>query len=239
METFDTKFGKITLRSNETHIIKPFRKGGYWDIRKMQKCLKMIDTNRNILEIGGHAGTSTIFYANFIKGDITVYEPQKKMYDLLKLNIHQNKLDNRIKAIHGAMFCCIGTANMNDKSGIRAPLDDNVKSNYGGVSIGEKGEEVNLTTIDTEPLNNIGFIHCDAEGSENFIFSKGINLIKRDRPFILYECNSEFSPACYKKMCRIYPQFSVESKFSIKDYCMDVLNYKECIKWYNDYFLIP
>jgi hypothetical protein len=36
-------------------------------------------------------------------------------------------------------------------------------------------------------FENIGFIHCDAQGSENFIFSKSIDTIRRCRPVILYE----------------------------------------------------
>lgn len=28
-------------------------------------------------------------------------------------------------------------------------------------------------------LDNIGYIHCDAQGAENFIFSKGLETIKK------------------------------------------------------------
>ena len=38
-------------------------------------------------------------------------------------------------------------------------------------------------------LDNIGYIHCDAQGSENFIFSKALETIKKYRPVIYYENN--------------------------------------------------
>ena len=38
-------------------------------------------------------------------------------------------------------------------------------------------------------LDDIGYIHCDAQGAENFIFSKGMETIRKYRPVILYENN--------------------------------------------------
>ncbi len=43
---------------------------------------------------------------------------------------------------------------------------NNFKSKYG------------IITLDDIVLDDIGLIHCDAQGAENFIFSKGIDKIK-------------------------------------------------------------
>lgn len=48
-------------------------------------------------------------------------------------------------------------------------------------------------------LDNIGFIHCDAQGAENFIFSKALDTINKYRPVILYE-NNECLENIYIKM---------------------------------------
>jgi hypothetical protein len=41
--------------------------------------------------------------------------------------------------------------------------------------------------LDDLDLENIGYIHCDAQGAEPFIFSCGKQFIKKHRPIILYE----------------------------------------------------
>ena len=85
METFETDYGKLSLYSNETYITKAFQ-DGYWDIDNLLNVREYIDPKKNILEIGGHCGTSTIVYSSFLDSSskIYVYEPQKRMFDLLK-----------------------------------------------------------------------------------------------------------------------------------------------------------
>ena len=89
MDTFDTKHGKITLLKNEAYISSSFKSGGYWDIDTLLKLKEYIDPNRNILEIGGHCGTSTVIYASFLNDNnlVHVFEPQKNLHDILLQNI--------------------------------------------------------------------------------------------------------------------------------------------------------
>ena len=91
METYNTNYGLITLYKNDVYIGEKFKQGGYWDIDTLLKLRKYIDPNRNILEIGGHYGTSSIIYASFLnEKKLYVYEPQRNMYNLLVQNINQN-----------------------------------------------------------------------------------------------------------------------------------------------------
>ena len=73
-QTFETSYGKITLYQNDVYIIRSFLKGKYYDLEKLLKLQKYIDPGRNILEIGGHCGTSTLVYSKFTSGKIYVYE---------------------------------------------------------------------------------------------------------------------------------------------------------------------
>ena len=52
----------------------------YWGIDTLLKIKPYIDPAKNIIEIGGHCGTSSLVYASFLNDDqkIYVYEPQKK-----------------------------------------------------------------------------------------------------------------------------------------------------------------
>ena len=252
METYNTQFGMITLYKNETYIGNSFKNGIYWDIDTLFKLKEYINPNRNILEIGGHCGTSTIIYANFLNDDkkILVYEPQKNMYNLLVHNIKQNNLQNKIIPFNLGVFCYNGIGIMNNidldggggEVSKRYTEENNLDCNFGGIGLGKNGEEINLTTIDNMNLDDIGFIHCDAQGAENFIFSKGIETIKKYRPIIYYENNENFAKYLYDNVCNSYPQFQIESKFDIKKFCIEELNYSYFIDNFNnsiDTLLIP
>lgn len=252
METYNTNYGLITLYKNDIYIGGEFKNGRYWDIDTLLKLRKYIDTNRNILEIGGHCGTSSIIYSSFLndKKKIYVYEPQRNMYNLLVRNINQNNLQNKIIPNNLGVFCFEGNGKMNNidldgGGGVvtkRYNEENNLNCNFGGIGLGNDGEDINLTTIDNMKLDDIGFIHCDAQGSENFIFSKGIETIKKFRPVIFYENTEFYGTLLYDNVCKSYPGYKEESIFDIKKYCMEQLNYSAFIDRFNggvDTILIP
>jgi FkbM family methyltransferase len=251
METYNTKYGIITLYKNDIYIVEKFKQGGYYDIDTLLKLREYIDPNRNILEIGGHCGTSSIIYGSFLnEKKIYVYEPQHNMYNLLVQNINQNNLQNKIIPYNLGVFCFEGNGKMNNidldgGGGVvkkRYNEEINLNCNFGGISLGDDGEDINLTTIDNMKLDDIGFIHCDAQGSENFIFSKGIETIKKCRPVILYENKDFYGEYLYDNVCKSYPNYKEESMFDIKKYCIEQLNYSYVIDRYNngiDTLLIP
>ena len=252
METYNTKYGLITLYKNEAFIINDFNNGSYWDINTLLKMREYIDPNRNILEIGGHCGTSSIVYSSFLNNEkkLYVYEPQRNMYNLLLKNINQNNLQNKIIPNNLGVFCFEGNGKMNNidldgGGGIvskRYTDENNLQCNFGGIGLGNDGEDINLTTIDNMKLDNIGYIHCDAQGSENFIFSKGIETITKYRPVILYKNKELYGIYLYDNVCKSYPNYTENSKFDIKKYCMEQLNYSYFIDKFNggiDTLLIP
>ena len=107
-----------------------------------------------------------------------VFEPQKEMYKLLLKNIHDNNLGDKIIPQNKGVFCFDGFGKMSsiDIDGgmglveSRLHEESHLPCNFGGISIGDDGETVEFTTIDygMNNINDIGFIHCDAQGAENF-----------------------------------------------------------------------
>ena len=252
IDTYTTKYGRMSIYKNEIFIGHAFRQGQYWDEDTLLKLKEYIDPNRNILEIGGHCGSSTLVYSSFINNDkkVFVYEPQNGMYKLLVHNIHQNNLQHKIIPKNYGVFCYEGTGRMNNidldgGGGVvtkRYTEESNLKCNFGGIGLGEDGEDIRLTTIDTMGLENVGFIHCDAQGSENFIFSEALETITKCRPVIFYENNEEHAEFLYENVCKAYPRYKKESVFDLKKYCMKRLKYSKCIDKFNggiDTILIP
>ena len=248
---FETKYGKISIYNNDIHFINSFKNNIYWDESTLNKIKNYIPNDKNIIEIGGHCGTSTLFYSRLIsdKNKYYVFEPQQKMYDLLVHNIKTNNLQNKIEPSKAACFCFTGNINMNSTVmdgpnkdlNIRS-VDDNKLVNYGGLSLGKDGENVTCYKLDDLQFNNIGFIHCDAQGAENFLFHGAKKLLKENRPVILYENKDHHGPYLYNMICSKYPEFKEESKFDLKDYCMKELNYSKYIDRFDgsvDTLLIP
>ena len=78
-----------------------------------------------------------------------------------------------------------------------------------GIGLGNDGENINLTMVDKMDLDNIGFIHCDAQGSENFLFSKAKDTIAKYNPVILFENNG--GNYLHQQVCKTYPNYRQES----------------------------
>jgi len=252
METYNTNYGLITLYKNEVYIGTAFKYGLYWDNDTLLMLRKYINPNRNILEIGGHCGTSSLVYSSYLNDGqkLYVYEPQNNMYKLLVHNITQNNLQHKIIPTNLGVFCFEGYGKMNaidlDGGGgevsKRYNEENDLNCNFGGIRLGDNGEDIKLTTIDDMNICDIGFIHCDAQGSENFIFSKGLETIKKYRPVIFYENNELFGRYLYDNVCKSYPAFKEESVFDIKKYYMEQLQYSAFIDNFNggiDTLLIP
>lgn len=224
----------VTLLNNEMYIGEAFNSGGYWDERNMKEVLLYIDKSRNILEIGAHCGTSTLFYAKNTDKLIYAFEPQQQMYDLLIENIKQNSLEDRIQTYNTALFSYNGEINMN-------PIQDEVLYNYGGQSLGHKGELVPCVTLDSLELDDVGFIHCDAQGAENFIFSMGKEFLRKHRPTIYFENNQDIDPELYKGVVDGFPNESKHASFNLIKFCMEELGYKQYVRRFSggDDLLIP
>jgi len=248
-----TKYGYVILYNNDIYLnTNIFAQGIYHDEDTMLKLRQYIDPNKNILEIGANCGTSSIVYASFLNNNskLYAYEPQKNMFNLLNLNIQNNSLENKIIPFNKGIFCYNGNAVMNDVDldggggnvKTRYTNENNLPCNFGGICLGRNGEEIDVVTLDSLNLDNLGYIHCDAQGSENFIFSNAINTITKFRPVILYENYEFYGDYLYNNICQSYPNYKSESSFDIKKFCIEELKYSKFIDRFNggiDTLLIP
>lgn len=250
--TFTSENLKVSLYKNDCYIANSFQRNIYWDIDTLRRLKEYINPTKNILEIGGHCGTSTLIYSKYLDSDskIFVYEPQKNMYKLLQKNIKQNNLQEKIIPYNNCVFCEEIEIEMNgtDLDGnIGANIKDMYESskpcNFGGTCIGKGGEKVKAVVLDKLDHENIGFIHCDAQGAENFIFYGGKEFIKKHRPIIFYENNCKYSESryLYDNICKYYSDYEEESKFSLEEYCMKELGYTKIIDRFSgvDDLLVP
>jgi FkbM family methyltransferase len=246
-ECFENKMGKFHIFKNDQWIGETLSRGDVWNPNILDIIFQHISKNKNIIDVGAHIGTHTIPYANFIDKNMKVYsfEAQKPIYSLLLKNIEENNVNNVI-----AHNYAIGHVNNIDVTLTNKVLDGKSKNhtleyntdkkiNYGGITLGIGGEKITMRTLDSFQLDNISFIKIDVEGCEKMVLYGARELIKTNKPYILFETKKDIS----KEMKKIMNIPKEVLEFDIFKYCKS-LNYigVNPIKTnnnYNDFLLIP
>lgn len=251
IDIYRTPYGIVNIYANDCINDWTFSKNSYWDDEDTEKIIKeYLDPSKNILEIGAHCGTSTLIYASKLNDGCRIYsfEPQKQLYNLLCKNISVNNLESKIIPFNKGVFCKSDGIAMNSDvldCGYGKPLElydnTNIQCNFGGTCIGLDGEKIETVTLDDDliELENIGFIHCDAQGSEPFIFSKGKEFIKKHRPVIRFENAKLGGKYLEDNIIKSYPELKEESKFDIQDFCLTELHYSKSFNMGIDTVLVP
>jgi FkbM family methyltransferase len=248
--TYTTSFGKLTIRKNDVINEWTFSKGNYWSEEDIRKNIHYINPAKNVIEIGAHCGTHTLPYAKTLNEGSMVYtfEPQLYMLECLNKTILDNDLQSKVKIYNNAVWykscdiemesiCISPTAQSYNKS-----LEDchhqNIMTNYGAVCVGKHGIPTKAICLDDMGFENVGFIHSDAEGSENLIFYGARELIRQCRPIIYYENYRVCGSALFDHIKANYDIPEEILYFDVKRYCMEELQYRTYIHG-QDSYLIP
>jgi FkbM family methyltransferase len=148
----------------------------------IKRCKVMVD-------IGGHSGHHTIPYCALNDSvEVHTFEPQKHMFDLLNINILNNK--DKCKNVRtynmavGNKHCETHLCKPVMKSG-----QNNDKYEYGEVHIGTNGEPTKMITLDSLNFQKCDWIKIDVEGAEPLVLEGATETIKRCRPIICFETN--------------------------------------------------
>jgi FkbM family methyltransferase len=239
---YSTKYGNFFLFKNEEFISEPMKKGIHWDQPILDIILPYLQKNDLVIDVGAHVGCHTIPYAQRVK-QVYSFEPQEPIYQLLTRNLAINQIQN-VKTARQA----IGHLNSTTVS-LHHQCQDGVSKhelvsyetdkpvNYGGIQLGTGAHKVTMMTLDSyEFPGPIKYLKVDAEGSEPMIFYGARDLLRRDRPMILYEKRDATVITRDMKSSMTIPP-DVE-KFSVEDYCQRELDYHRPIALENSNFLL-
>jgi len=194
VESFPTKYGNISCYLNDIVFSSFLRKGQIYEEDLITKYIIPIlnsdDSTKLILDIGGHIGTHSILYSKMVNCNILTFEPQHKIYNILKHNIDSNNIKN-CKIFNNA----VGHANMKtnlsnmlyDGYNLEIQYDTTTIFNYGGIGLGKNGEDVNMITIDSLNLEMCDYMKIDVEGAEILVLIGAQNTIQKYKPLIWFE----------------------------------------------------
>ena len=177
---------------------KIYRKGHFQreNVERLLSVLRqksLLQPEKILLELGGNIGTQTVYFAlsQAFRHIVTV-EPDPRNFKLLKTNIDQNGLSERITAINVAAGESEGTLDFfmhrdnHGKSSALRQSDRDIE-----IKVPVKPVTAMLTEAGVAP-EDIGLIWMDIEGYEPVAARSMQPLLKRRVPFYM-----EFSPVFY------------------------------------------
>ena len=190
-----TPLGDFYVLTNDRWIGKTLLSGNAWEEPLIRFLEKYVKEGSTVLDIGANIGTHSVPFAKYVGVNGTVYsfEPQQKIYNLLVKNIRENKLTNIIIPLNKAVGHRVCKVRLNSKvcdginKGKKLNYNTDELTNYGGIELGNDGEEIEMINIDSLELDNISLIKIDVEGCEQLAICGLKKTIARCKPVIVYE----------------------------------------------------
>lgn len=219
---YDGKF-LFSIYKNDEFISRTLKLGYLFEKYNVIEAYKWTKKGDTVIDVGANVGTFSIPMANH-ECRVIAFEPQSKIYDLLKQNIKQNKFIN-VDARHQCAGHTIGTAKLTDKipdgstegKSLKESTPGDEPINYGGIQLGSDGEDCDMVTIDSLNLDSCALIKVDVEGAEPLVFYGAQKTIKKYSPVIIYEKTEKTVTNEMKEMFHLTDEIS---NFSILDFCM-------------------
>lgn len=183
----------VSINPNSKTFILPknnisyYISNGLFEKNLIDWCKQFCSKDKNMLDIGAHSGTYTVSLADKCK-HVYAFEPQKMTYYSLCGSVALSNLTNVTCINYG-----LGTEEQVGKQIL------NIVSNDGGGSTLHGGnhnsvlktEEIEIKTLDSFNIDNIGFIKIDVEDNELQVLEFAQNTLQRSNyPSIIFEMNN-------------------------------------------------
>lgn len=189
IETFTTKYGKISCYSNDAVFISSLRNGHLYEEDLILKHIIPILNDGSIkviLDVGSHIGTHSMIYSSLLNCKIMAFEPQKNMYDLLEKNVDSKCIPYHVAVGHKNMLTSLSSY-LYDGYDCFIEYNTAKMLNYGGIGLGLNGEEIGMITIDSLKLDQCDYIKIDVEGAEILVLMGAKKTIQKYKPVIWFE----------------------------------------------------
>lgn len=230
--------GYFTFLHNDMYIGQAIKNGKLWEPHIEFVLKNILDSNKSSINIGTHIGSHSVTMA---KGSKKFYgfEPQPIIHWLMRLNLFDNGLNN-FETFNNAVGNKRGMITLSKEDywtgGKDLLYNSDINVNYGAVSIGKGGTEIEMITIDQLNIEDpISVILIDVEGAEPAVFWGAKEIIKKNRPSLVFERNQRVITLEMEEICELTPEIK---NFKIEDFVLD-LNYNLPISYGDDIFLIP
>jgi FkbM family methyltransferase len=182
------------LNQRETHILPQtnltyYADHGLFECQLIEWCKQFCSKNKVFLDIGAHSGTYTISLASYAK-QVYSFEPQKMTYYSLCGSVVLSNKDN-VTCIQ----CGLGSHNQVGEQTLKIVSNDGGGSSLHSTSGVLREEIIQVKTLDSFGLKDIGFIKMDVEENELYVLQGALKTLEASQyPTILFESNFENRP---------------------------------------------
>lgn len=177
-------------------------KGDYHEKILIKQVHDLLDQSREtvIVDVGSNIGTTVLgFLDTNPKCKVISFEAQGFLAKLQKKTMILNNVTKRVKIYNNAIgHTCLENITLSGKfcsidslQSTNAPIDytDTKVRNFGGLSLGEGGETIDMLSIDSLQLPKVDAIKADVEGAEPLVIYGARKTIQKYKPIIVYEKN--------------------------------------------------
>lgn len=177
-------------------------KGDYHEKNLIKKVNELLDQTKEtvIVDVGSNIGTTVLgFLDTNPKCKVISFEAQSYLAKLQKKTMILNNILHKVKIYNNAIgHKCLENITLSDKfclmdslQSTNAPIDytDSKLRNFGGLSLGEGGEKIDMLSIDSLHLPQVDVIKADVEGAEQLVIYGARKTIEKYKPIIVYEKN--------------------------------------------------
>jgi FkbM family methyltransferase len=176
-KTITFKHGNLTLLETDAYNTRALELYGELEEIQTELMLSLFEQGDVVVDIGANLGRTVVPLARKA-GHLYAFEPQPRMFELLKENIAQNDLTN-VTAKHMALGAAFGSAGV-------PGTDYDKPGDFGGCTL-TLGDDVKVATLDSFNLDKCHFIKVDVEGMEADVLRGAEETIKRCKPILYVE----------------------------------------------------
>ncbi len=151
-------------------------KFGRYQRKDLDKAISFVKQRKFALDIGGHIGTSAVFFASLFERVVS-FEPAPDTFECLVTNVRAFGVKN-VECRNFALSDTAGRARL-----MSYPRDP---GNVGARFLGE-GEDVEVRRLDDFGLTGADLVKIDVEGWESWVLLGGKTTILQSRPVIMFE----------------------------------------------------
>lgn len=167
------------------NLISCYCDNGLFESLLIEWSKQLCSKDKVTLDIGAHTGTYGISLSSSSK-EVYCFEPQKMTYYALCGSVVLSNLEN-VKCLNVGL----GSSEQVGRNKLKIVSNDGGGSSLHATNF-LKEEEIDVVTLDSLSIDNIGFIKMDVEDNEEFVIRGGLETLRRSNlPTILFECNDK------------------------------------------------
>ena len=175
--------GVVYLDDIRDSIKDQLRTGEPWEEKIALLMAKHVRPGSTVIDVGAHIGTHTLRLARLVgeHGRVYAFEPQKKIFRELTVNIAANHLCNVVPLRYA----------VGDQEGL-ITMNPATPGNEGGTAIGAGGDQAELRTLDSFGFRDVSLIKIDVEDFEDEVLAGARQTITAQHPFLIVEIQAPY-----------------------------------------------